>query len=144
MNGQMMIAGGISFYLAVQYNSVNLYYGLTGAKDKMYALLCMLPVFQLFAAIYLASAYSQFWKEYCTIFMYAFGNSLTHVTGYFNLMSSSKTKFNPVFADFWIFLAILYVDHNRLAPREQIVMAYIAMIIVRTILYILFLRSMIQ
>lgn len=104
----------------------------------------MIPVFQLLAVIYLTSQYSQLWKEYCTVFMYAFGNSLTHVTGYFNLMSSSKTKFNPIFMDFFIFLGLLYADHNRLIPREQLIMAYISMVVVRTILYLLFLKSMIS
>lgn len=34
-----------TFYLSVQYNSVCFYIGYTSAKDKIYALLCMIPFF---------------------------------------------------------------------------------------------------
>ena len=76
--------------------------------------------------------------------MFGFGNSLTHVTGYLNLMSSSKAKFNPIFVDSLIFVMILYVDAHSMAPRQQIAAAYFALIAFRSVQYFLFLRSMIS
>ena len=58
LNGTQLIAGGASFYLAVQYNLSNIYHGLAGSKDKVYAIMCLLPWFQLYICLYLASQYS--------------------------------------------------------------------------------------
>lgn len=39
-----LIAFG-TFYLSLQYNIGNFYYGLSASKDKFHAILCMLPFF---------------------------------------------------------------------------------------------------
>lgn len=62
------IAGVCSALPAVQYNAVNLYEGYKNSKDKLYAVLCAIPFFQLIALMYLASVYSQFWHGYTAIF----------------------------------------------------------------------------
>lgn len=107
-----ILAGGVSFIPALQYNLTNLKIGFSNSKDKAYALLCALPFFKLFTLMFLASAYSQFWNNYVALFLYGFGSWLTHVTGYLNLMSSAKSKYNPVFVDPFVFLALLYIDYN--------------------------------
>lgn len=143
ITGTHLLAVGASFVPAIQYNGANMWIGFNASKDKLYAILCALPFFQLYVCLFLASQYSQFWTEYCALFLFGFGNWLTHVTGYLNLMSSSKSKFNPLFADPFVFCVILYADHLRLVPAYQLAFAYIFMIILRMTLYILFMRSMI-
>jgi len=119
-----------------------MYVGLTSSKDKLYALFCALPFFQLYLCLYLAT-YSQFWSQYCALFLAGLGNWLTHATGHLNLMSSSKSKYHPTFADPFIFCAILYADNRRMLPPEQLVAAYLTLIATRTVLYVLFMRSMV-
>ena len=51
-----------TFILSLQYNIGNFYVGFTGAKDKFYALCCILPFFYIPGMFYLASIYSQFWN----------------------------------------------------------------------------------
>jgi len=112
-----LIGGGASFYLAIQYNLTNLYTGYAAKKDKRYAIICMWPFFQFFVILFLASFFSTLWYEYCALFLIGFGISMTHVTGYFNLMSSANTKFNPVFVDPFVFVIILYADYNQLTHQ---------------------------
>lgn len=77
----------------------------------------MWPFFQFFVVLYLASQYSTLWKDYCALFMVAFGISMTHVTGNLNLMSSANSKFNPIYADSFIFMMILYADYNQMTTK---------------------------
>lgn len=103
----------------------------------------MLPFWQIYACLFLAAFYSQFWDEYCALFLLGFGNWMTHVTGYLNLMSSAKSQYNPIFVDPFVFGGLLYADSNRLLPRDVLAKAYLSMIAVRFLLYILFMRKMI-
>lgn len=143
ITGTHIIAIGLSFVPAIQYNSTNLYKGFMASKDKAYAAMAALPFFQLYLCLVLASQFSQFWTEYCALFLFGFGNWLTNTTGYYNLMSSSKSKVKPIFVDPIVFCVILYADYTRMLPPQYVALAYVLMIVVRLSLYILFLRSMI-
>ena len=114
-----------TFLLSVQYNISNFYLGFTAAQDKMYALCCMLPFFYICGILYLASKYSQFWKDYVALFMFGAGMLITNMTGNLNLKSSAKVRYNPFYPDPFIFLVILYFDYNRLADTNILVSAYI-------------------
>lgn len=144
ITGTDILAVGASFVPAVQYNLTNLYIGFTASKDKFYAIMTALPFFQLYLCLILASQFSQFWTEYCALFLFGFGNWLTHATGYLNLMSSSKSQYSPTFVDPFVFCLILYADHTRMAPPAQIAAAYITLIVFRAICYLLFMRSMVN
>lgn len=138
-----ILSAGASFVPAVQYNGANLYLGFTNSKNKAYALLCALPFFQLYVCVFLAAYFSQFWTDYCALFLFGLGNWLTHVTGYLNLMSSAKSDFNPMFADPFIFCGLVYADYYSLLPRDVLAKAYLSLIFVRLMLYVLFMRGMI-
>lgn len=103
----------------------------------------MLPFWQIYICLFLAGCYSQFWEEYCALFLLGFGNWLTNVTGYLNLMSSAKSTYNPIFVDPFVFGGLLYADCNRLLPRDVLAKAYLSMIAIRFLLYVLFMRKMI-
>jgi hypothetical protein len=78
------------------------------------------------------------------MFLFLVGILITHVTGSFNLASCAKYKFNPFFIDVLIFLTILYADYNKKVSQENLLMAYLAMIAVRGMLYICFMASMVK
>lgn len=144
ITGTDILATAASFTPAVQYNLTNLYIGYNASKDKVYAVMTALPFFLLYVCLILAALYSQFWTEYCAIFLFGFGNWLTHATGYLNLMSSSQSRYSPAFVDPLIFCLILYADYNNLLPTAQLAMAYIILIVFRAICYLVFMRSMIN
>jgi len=90
----------------------------------------------------LSYKYSQFWASYNALFLFGFGNLMTHITGTMNLMSSAKARFNPIFIDPFIFVGILFLDHNRMLDSKFIAAAYILLVANRTCQYIAFLKSM--
>lgn len=51
-----------TFVLSIQYNFTNFALGISASKNKLYALICTLPFFQIPGMLYLASRYSQFWS----------------------------------------------------------------------------------
>ena len=57
------------------------------------------------------------WADYVSLFLLGFGMFLTNVTGNLNLKSSAKMKFRPIYYDPFVFLMILYADHNNLLDR---------------------------
>ena len=69
---------------------------------------------------------------------------ITHITGSFNLASSASSEFSPYFIDPVVFGAILYVDNQRIMEKETVAMMYIGMIVVRAILYLNFMRNLIN
>ena len=128
--------------LSLQFNFSNLAIGFDAAEDKTHAFMCMIPGFQIIGMIVLAS-YSQFWDQYCILFIYGAGNLLTMMTGNMNLRTCAGMRYNPWYLDPPVFLAILYCDTHRLFPKEYIALAYLLLVINRTARYFLFLRSII-
>lgn len=75
--------------------------------------------------------------------MFGVGMLITNMTGNLNLKSSAKVKFNPIYLDPFIFVAILYLDYNRILEPRQLAYAYGLLVVQRIIQYILFMRGMI-
>lgn len=93
--------------------------------------------------IILSAWYSQFWQDYCILFIYGAGNLLTMMTGNMNLRTCAGMDYNPFYLDPPVFLAILYCDHNRLMPPNYLALAYLVLVVNRTFRYFMFLRSII-
>ena len=53
-------------------------------------------------------------------------------------------KYNPIYIDPFIFLVILYFDYNRLADTKYVALAYIALVVERCIMYVLFMKGTID
>lgn len=130
--------------LSFQYNLSQLWYGYEAAKDKFHALICMLPYFQLNLMIYLASKYSQFWDEYPLLFIFYIGVLITNMTGNLNVKGCAGMKYNPIYADPFLFVIILYLDHTRSLSRDTIGGLYIWLCVQRLVLYFSFLSSVIS
>ena len=69
---------------------------------------------------------------------------ITHITGSFNLASSAGLKFDPFFMDPILFCGVLYCDYNQLASSQQLAMAYCSLIVMRAILYLVFMGNMVN
>lgn len=110
----------------------------------MHALFCMLPFFQVCAILWMSSVYSQFWEEYTMYFLFGVGMLITSMTGNLNLKSCAQVKYNPVYLDPFLFVAILYCDYNRLFESHIIAYMYIALVVERAITYFLFVRNMVN
>ena len=115
--------------LSLQYNFSNFYKGYLDASDKVHALVCMIPYFQINFMLFLASQYSQFWKEYPVWFVFGAGMLITNMTGNLNLRSCAKMRYNPFYIDTIIFAVILYLDYNRVFERNIIAGLYVYMVV---------------
>ena len=78
------------------------------------------------------------------MFLLGVGILITNVTGSFNLASSAKYRFNPFFIDVLGFVIILHADYNRKASEEKLIRAYLSLIGIRLVLYIVFMANMIK
>jgi len=130
--------------MSVQYNFLNFYIGFRAAKDKTYAVQCMLPFFYICGILWLSCIYSQFWEQYTLWFIFGVGMLITSITGHFNLVSCSKSKFNPFFLDPLVFIVILYCDYNRVFAAKYVAAMYMMLVIERSVAYVSFMRSMIH
>lgn len=104
----------------------------------------MFPFFYVIGILILASWYSQFWAEYPTFFLIGIGMLITHMTGNLNLNSCCLKKYNPFYADPFIFCGILYFDHNRLLHPAALAGLYLALVAQRSLQYFLFMRGTIN
>ena len=68
---------------------------------------------------------------------------ITSMTGNLNLRSCAKAKYNPWYADPFLFCGILYLDYNRTFEAKYIAALYICLIIERMISYARFMINMI-
>lgn len=104
----------------------------------------MVPYFQLNLMIYLASVYSQFWEEYPLLFIFYIGVLITNMTGNLNVKGCAGMKFNPIYADPFLFVGILWLDYNQVFKRDTIAGLYIWLCVQRLVLYFSFLSSVIS
>ena len=95
----------------IHYNLENLVTSYLAAKNKKYALGCMIPYAQFFVMIF-ASSYSQLFEKYPVYFLILCGLHLTWVTAIFNVSSTSNSKFNWAFGEPFVFLAMVFLDAN--------------------------------
>lgn len=130
-----------TFVLSVQYNLGNFKEGISGSKDLGHALACFLPFFQIPFILYLASVFSNFWKDYVVLFLFGVGMLITHMTGSLNLASTAGFKYYPHFWDPYVFLIVLAIDYGELLEKNMVALMYVSMVLIRIILYIVFMRS---
>lgn len=69
---------------------------------------------------------------------------ITHITGSFNLASSAGMRFDPFFVDPVLFLGVLYCDYNQILRRSQLQMLYCSIIVMRAVLYLIFMGNMVN
>jgi hypothetical protein len=93
--------------------------------------------------LYLASILSNFWNDYAILFLFGVGMLITNMTGNLNLASTAEIKFNPHFYDPYVFVIVLIIDHLELLPLNIVAMIYILMVVVRIILYLVFMDSVV-
>ena len=66
---------------------------------------------------------------------------LTSYTAHINLASCAGYDYFPYYFDPILYWIILTVDATKMAPRYYILCAYLGLAILRTLLYIIFMRS---
>ena len=66
------------------------------------------------------------------------------MTGNLNVKGCAGMKFNPIYADPFLFVAILYLDHTQTFKRDTIAGLYIWLCVQRLVLYFSFLSSVIN
>lgn len=93
--------------------------------------------------LYLASILSNFWQDYSIFFLFGVGMLITHMTGNFNLASTADFKYSPHFYDPYVFTVVLIIDHLELLPLNIVAMIYVSMVVMRIILYLVFMDSVV-
>ena len=63
---------------------------------------------------------------------------MTSMTGNLNLKSCARVKYNPIYADPFIFLGILWCDYNKVFPSEIIGWMYVILVCERVVVYFMF------
>ena len=102
-----------AFVTGIHYNLENILVSLFAAKDKKYAICCLLPYAQFFAMLF-ASSYSQLFAQYPVYFLILCGLHLTWVTAIFNVSSTSNSRFEWAFSEPLVFLVMVALDANRI------------------------------
>ena len=124
----------------------NLFAGLSAAKDKVYAIGCMLPYAQFFLML-CCSSVSRFWPQYPYYFLCMNGLYLTYVTAIFNLNSTASMPYNYLFAEPIVYMVIVYLDYTLPTSTEssQLVLGlYVTFVLSTFIKYIIFMRSVVN
>ena len=130
----------------LHYNLTNLFAGLSAAKDKVYAIGCMLPYAQFFLML-CCSSVSRFWLQYPYYFLCMNGLYLTYVTAIFNLNSTANMRYNYLFAEPIVYMVIVYLDYTLPTSTEsnQLVLGlYVTFVLSTFIKYIIFMRSVVN
>lgn len=138
--GQIIIWGAT--ISGIHYNLHNIAKGLAGAKDKSYALACLIPYVQFLLMLW-GSSYSQFFEGYAAYFLVTVGMYLTYVTAIMNLNSTASMSFNWFYFEPFAYAAILYVDINLLLAANQVVYLYATFLGIILIKYFAFMSNVI-
>ena len=127
----------------LHYNLENIIVSFSQAKEKGYALGCILPYAQFFAMIF-ASSFSQLYKDYPIYFIVMCGFYLTWVTAIFNLNSTSGAKFNWLFFEPAVYLLIVYLDHTESVGRSTALYCYLGFFAVTMLRYLMLMRNIVH
>jgi len=127
----------------IHYNCENVIVSIIAAKDKGYALGCVLPYALFFAMMY-ASSLSQLYSDYTAYFIVICGFHLTWVTAIYNLNSTAGAKFNWLFFEPWAFLAIVYLDNTGVLNRSGAIYAYIGFFMLTMVRYLLLMNNIVN
>ena len=114
-----------AFVTGIHFNLTNLITAFLAAEDKAYALGCLLPYAQFLCMMFFSS-YSSLFKDYPAYFIILCGFYLTWVTGIFNLNSTAKMKYNWLFLEPFVYVAMIYCEHIGTIDRSQAAIAYMA------------------
>ena len=91
-----------------------------------------------------ASSYSQLHNEYPAYFLILCGFCLTWITAIFNLDSTAGAKFNWLFLEPFIFLAIVYCDHTQILNRATLPYLYLSFFALIMVNYLLLMRNIVN
>jgi hypothetical protein len=72
----------------IQYNFTNIFHGFMGAKSKVDAMKKLFPYIQIYV-LTLLSGYSQFFNQYCVLFLVSLGIFQTYIAGLLNIASTA-------------------------------------------------------
>ena len=100
-----------TFVTGTFYNLCNIYHGYVEAKNKSLALKCLIPYFQVYLLIFLAS-YSRFYKDAALLFFVGLGLFQTYVAGLLNISSTAKLEFQYLYWEPVAYAGILYLDFS--------------------------------
>lgn len=130
-------------YLSLCMNITHMYTAYQAAKDKRYAVYITIPLFQTMGMIAAAYQYSNFWKEYSSLFLLGIGMFFGSMVNRFNLMSCAQSYFDPLYADPVVFLLILLADSYKLYSDKVVLFCYFALMMTRILAYVIFMSNLI-
>jgi len=127
----------------LHYNGENIFYGIMEAKDKKYAIGCLLPYVQFFISLY-CSIYSRFWTTQTLLFVLMSSSFLLYANGILNFNSTASMRFNWFFFEPFVFLGIIAADNQNVVSDTQAIMLYSAFMMWISINYLIFMSSLIN
>lgn len=124
----------------LHYNLENIYHGMRGAKSTRDGVEKLIPYIQIYILAQL-SGYSQFFESSVLLFYVGLGLFQTYIAGLLNIASTAGIDFPYLYIEPFIYIAILFVDANRLANPHLLVGAYSMLALEVLVKYCLFLHS---
>ena len=91
-----------------------------------------------------AASLSQLYSENVAYFLILCGFYLTYVTAIFNLNSTAGAKYNWLFVEPFVFLALVYLDHNRILDATQAKLGYLSFFGVTMVYYLMLMKNIVQ
>lgn len=137
------IAIFFAFVTGVNYNLNNIINGFLAAKDKGYAIGCVMPYVQFFMMMYFSS-FSQLYESYPAYFLILCGFYLTWVTAIFNLCSTAGAKFDWIFMEPSLFMGIIYMDVTQIVDAKLAGMLYIGFFLMTMVRYLLLMNNIVN
>lgn len=98
-----------SLISGVHYNLENLVYGYLAAKDKSYAIKCMIPYAQFFMMLW-SSQWSRFWDMHALRFVVIAGLFLLYANAIFNLSTTAGMNYSWFYFEPYVFIALAAAD----------------------------------
>lgn len=106
-----------SLISGVHYNLENLIYGYLAAKDKVYAIKCMVPYAQFFVMLW-CSQWSRFWEMHALHFVVICGLFLLYANAIFNLSSTASMQYSWFFFEPFVFIALTAIDGGEVITSQ--------------------------
>jgi hypothetical protein len=90
------------------------------------------------------SQYSQFWEKHALRFIVICGIFLLYASGVLNLSTTASMRFNWLFFEPFVFMALTFIDNQGMLSAQQAGLLYLALTMWLVVKYLLFMGAVVD
>ena len=90
------------------------------------------------------SQYSQFWEKHALRFIVICGIFLLYASGVLNLSTTASMRFNWLFFEPFVFMALTLIDNQGMLSAQQAGLLYLALTMWLVVKYLLFMGAVVD